>query len=172
MRDSRCCAMICRVLQSMVPTFRSDTPPSPQVREFICTEVLKAAITSLNEPYFVDVQRDLANLIACIIALYASKTNTPRDVLLSLPDMRSERVDKAAVMIVNAKNERAQRVLVLELLEGVRGVSIHEAGKIERRDGRPKRSAMQQQFMEVEKQPTIERGGSPGLEGLQDMFGT
>ncbi|KAG9702550.1 nuclear import and export protein Msn5, partial [Aureobasidium melanogenum] len=84
MRDSRCCTLICRILRSILPTFVADAPPAPQVREFISTEVLKACITSLNEPYFVDVQRDLANLIANIVALYSPLSSTARDVLLSL----------------------------------------------------------------------------------------
>lgn len=170
MRDSRCCTIISRVLTSIIPTFRSDTDPSPQVREFISAEVLKAAITSLNEPYFVDVQRDLATLIAVIIHLYLPKTNTPRDVLLSLPDMSEDKVDRAAMRICSLQNERQQRALVLELLEGVRGVSIHEQGRIEvSGKGKAKKSAMQAQFMEVESKPEILRGNTP--EGLGDMFG-
>lgn len=171
MRDSRCCTMICRVLRSMVPVFRSDDAPAPQVREFICTEVLRACIMSLNEPYFADVQRDLANLIANIIVNYAPKTATPRNVLLSLPDMGQAKVERAIQQICEASSERKQRALVLEVLEGVRGVSIHEAGKIDRRDVKQKRSAMQQQFMETDQKAVVQRGGSPGLEGMADMFG-
>ncbi|KAI4855273.1 hypothetical protein E4T45_03292 [Aureobasidium sp. EXF-8846] len=172
MRDSRCCTLICRILRSILPTFTADTPPAPQVREFINTEVLKACITSLNEPYFVDVQRDLANLIANILALYSPLSSTARDVLLSLPDMGSGKVDTAIERIVETNSERTQRILVLELLEGVRGVSIHEAGKIDRRDHKAKRSAMQQQYMEVEQKPAGgKREQSPQLEGMAEMFG-
>jgi exportin-5 len=172
MRDSRCCTLICRILRSILPTFTADTPPAPQVREFINTEVLKACITSLNEPYFVDVQRDLANLIANILALYSPLSSTARDVLLSLPDMGSQKVNTAIERIVETNSERTQRVLVLELLEGVRGVSIHEAGKIDRRDHKAKRSAMQQQYMEVEQKPAGgKREQSPQLEGMAEMFG-
>jgi exportin-5 len=172
MRDSRCCTLICRILRSILPTFTTDTAPAPQVREFINTEVLKACITSLNEPYFVDVQRDLANLIANILALYSPLSSTARDVLLSLPDMGSAKVNTAIERIVETNSERTQRILVLELLEGVRGVSIHEAGKIDRRDHKAKRSAMQQQYMEVEQKPTGgKREQSPQLEGMAEMFG-
>jgi exportin-5 len=172
MRDSRCCTLICRILRSILPTFTADTPPAPQVREFINTEVLKACITSLNEPYFVDVQRDLANLIANIVALYSPLSSTARDVLLSLPDMGSNKVDTAMERIVGTSSERTQRILVLELLEGVRGVSIHEAGKIDRRDHKAKRSAMQQQYMELEQKPAGgKREQSPQLEGMAEMFG-
>jgi exportin-5 len=175
MRDSRCCTIICRVLQSIVPTFRSDTGPSPQVREFISTEVLKAAIMSLNEPYFVDVQKDLANLIACIVTLYAVKTDTVREVLGSLPDMNPDKVVRAIEKVLHSSSERQQRAVILELLEGVRGVSIHEAGRISVRrqgDGKGNKNAMQQQFMEVEKGAEIVRGNSPGLDGLAGMFQT
>ncbi|KAG9685480.1 nuclear import and export protein Msn5, partial [Aureobasidium melanogenum] len=172
MRDSRCCTLICRILRSILPTFVADAPPAPQVREFISTEVLKACITSLNEPYFVDVQRDLANLIANIVALYSPLSSTARDVLLSLPDMGQQKVDHAIERIVGTSSERTQRILVLELLEGVRGVSIHEAGKIDRRDTKAKRSAMQQQYMEVEQKPAgSKREQSPKLEGMAEMFG-
>lgn len=153
----------------MIPVFNTSAPPAPQVRQFISTEVLKACITSLNEPYFVDVQRDLATLIANIIHLYADKTSTPRDILLSLPDMSERRVDDAVAGIVGAGSERQQRGLVLGLLEGVRGVGIHELGRMERPK---KRSAMQAAYMEVEARPAeVVRGGSPGLEGMAGLFG-
>lgn len=169
-KDLRCCTIICRVLRSMVPVFNSDAAPAPQVREFICTEVLKACITSLNEPYFVEVQRDLATLIANIVNLYSDKTSTPRDVLLSLPDMSERRVDEALTKIGEVTSERQQRALVLGLLEGVRGVSIHEQGRIVAK-GKAKRSKVMEQFMEVESKPTVVRGNSPGLEGMAGMFG-
>ena len=172
MRDSRCCTLICRILRSILPTFTTSDAPAPQVRNFINTQVLKACITSLNEPYFVDVQRDLANLIANILATYSPLENTARDVLLELPDMSATKVDTAIERIVGTASERTQRVLVLELLEGVRGVSIHEAGKIDRRDHKAKRSAMQQQYMEVEQKPAGgKREQSPKLEGMAEMFG-
>lgn len=172
MRDSRCCTLICRILRSILPSFTADEPPAPQVREFISTEVLKACITSLNEPYFADIQRDLANLIANILALYSPLTPTARDILLSLPDMSSQKVDSAIERIVASASERTQRVLVLELLEGVRGVSIHEMGKIDRRDGKGKKSALMMQYMQVEeKSGGGKREQSPQLEGMADMFG-
>jgi exportin-5 len=172
MRDSRCCTLICRILRSILPSFTADEPPAPQVREFISTEVLKACITSLNEPYFADIQRDLANLIANILALYSPLTPTARDILLSLPDMSSQKVDSAIERIVASASERTQRALVLELLEGVRGVSIHEMGKIDRRDGKAKKSALMMQYMQVEeKSGGGKREQSPQLEGMAEMFG-
>jgi exportin-5 len=140
------------------------------VREFISTEVLKACITSLNEPYFADLQKDLASLIALILLLYSARTDTPRNVLLSLPDMTTARVDKTLGKICKQPppSERTQRSLVLDLLEGVRGVSIYEAGKI--RPAQIKKTA-QSKYMEVQTAPKITNGDDAGLEGVAGLFG-
>ena len=64
MRDGRCCGVVLRIFRSLIPDFATqDTPLAPSIREFISTDVLKACISSLNEPYFVDLQKDLAQLI-------------------------------------------------------------------------------------------------------------
>ena len=92
-RDTRCCSMILRLFISLVPEFSPerpgskkgqattqseqdgtgpmDTSPVPQeiasvIREFISTEVLQACVTSFHEPYFVELQKELASLIAAI----------------------------------------------------------------------------------------------------------
>jgi len=169
MRDTRCCITICRVFRTIIPLFQSDDEPAPQVREFICTEVLKACITSLNEPYFADMQKDLAALIAQIVLLYSPRTATPRAVLLSLPDISEAKVDKIVSKIAKLANERQQRALILDLLEGVRGVSINEAGKIQG----PKRGAKKavpQQYMEVEPSATIVAGEETGLDSVAALF--
>ncbi|TKA66990.1 hypothetical protein B0A55_11192 [Friedmanniomyces simplex] len=186
MRDTRCCTIICKAFRTIIPLFQSaddgvNAPAAaPQVREFICTEVLKACITSLNEPYFADMQKDLASLIAHIILLYCGLTNTPREVMLSLPDMPASKVDKAFGKIAKAGSERLQRALVLELLEGVRGVSIYEAGKIVAARETPKGlsgrggggNGVRQQYMEVEQGgPAITNGDEVGLEGVAGLFG-
>ncbi|KAK5132978.1 hypothetical protein LTR08_008341 [Meristemomyces frigidus] len=174
MRDTRCCVTICKVFRSIVPLFQSSEAPAPQVREFICTEVLKACITSINEPYFADMQKDLAALVAQIVLLYSRQTGTPREVLLSLPEMSAGRVDRALAKMGKAQSERQQRALVLELLEGVRGVGIYEAGRIAReapRTGRG-RGGAQERFMEVEQAPVgVREGEEMGLEAIADLFG-
>ncbi|KAK5172953.1 karyopherin [Saxophila tyrrhenica] len=171
MRDTRCCTTICRTFRTLVPLFQSETAPSPQVRDFMSTEVLKACITSLNEPYFADMQKDLAALIAQILLLYAPKTPTPREVLLSLPDVSAAKVDKTLGRICKqpVPAERMLRSLVLDLLEGVRGVSIHEAGKI----AAPpvKKATVQPKYMEVEQRPALANGDDAGLESVADLFG-
>ena len=172
MRDTRCCTSICKVFRAIVPQFQAAEAPAPQVREFICSAVLRACIESLNEPYFADMQKDLASLIAHIILLYSRHTATPRDLMLSLPDMSAAKVDKTFGKIAKAGSERQQRALVLELLEGVRGVSIYEAGKIARPTSKGHgRSGVQQQYMEVEQAPGITNGEEVGLEGVAGLFG-
>jgi exportin-5 len=162
MQDSRCCTTVCKVFGAMVPLFAGQ---EPRVREFIASDVLKACITSLNEPYFADMQRDLASLIAQILSLYCPLTSTPRDILLSLPDMSANRVDHDVRKIVDASSARGQRALVLEMLKGVRGVSIYEAGKIEREAVQKKggRSGVQAKYMED--------NSEVGLEGVSGLFG-
>jgi exportin-5 len=171
MHDSRCCTTVCKLFASLVPLFAG---ADPQVREFIASDVLKACITSLNEPYFADMQRDLASLIAQILSLYCPLTPTPRNILLSLPDMSESRVDRDVRKIVDASSARGQRALVLEMLKGVRGVSIYEAGKIEREAVQKKsgRSGVQAQYMEIEQpRPGVTDGTEVGLEDVGGLFG-
>ena len=142
------------------------------VREFISTEVLKACITSLHDAYFVDLQRDLAQLAAVIITTYSNKTETPRRVLRSLPLMTDEKVDRAVQQLVKTpQNSRQQRALVLDLLAGLRGVSVSEQGKIEKPDTKKLRSAMRQKYMTIDLQVNAKKEESPDLEGFADTFG-
>lgn len=223
MRDARCVQTICRVFRSILPHFvarpatggsPSPVPPevAPQVADYICTDVLKACISSLHEPYFVDLQKDLANLITAILSLFSTQTNRPREVLLSLPGVESHRVDEtlrdirrmatpasdingatasggAAVGASNgpgavhlsgssSRLERAQRALVMLLLENVRGKSIHEVGRIGLSTTVPgpkkssRKSATHQQYMEVQQQkPGIVEGDESGLDGVAGLFG-
>ncbi|KAF2470325.1 ARM repeat-containing protein [Lindgomyces ingoldianus] len=164
-RDSRSVVAVLRVLRNLIPRFRDKSA----VRDFYCNDIFKNAITSLHEPYFVDCQKDLASLIAAIIHL---DEDIPRSILLSLPGMGDTyRVDRRLSKLrgANRNDERLQRSIVLDLLSSVRGVSIHEQGKIER--AKPKRkTAFQEQYMSVDQPPTIVRGTSPGLAGVADMF--
>ncbi len=172
MRDSRCCSVITRVLRSIVPEFVTDTPTAAEIREFISNEVLKACITSLHEPYFVDLQKDLAQLIATIFILYSAKSQTPRQIILYLPGMTAEKVDDTASRLFRVQSGRQQRALVLDLLDGLRGVSISEQGRIARPDPRKIRSAMQERYMNVDNDRQNEqKDGSPELGGVADMFG-
>lgn len=158
MHDSRCCGVVLKVFRSIIPEFRGlDTnmqrlppaepvkhapPPdhfqipeetSRAVREFISSDVLKACITSLHEHHFVDMQRELGNVMAAIVANYSPLTRTPRDVLASLPNIEGDDVDRCLSKIHSPNvNQRMQRGLVLDLLKDLKGVSIAEMGKVQR----------------------------------------
>ncbi|KAL5337340.1 armadillo-type protein [Aspergillus crustosus] len=179
MRDTRCCSIITRVIRSILQDFAP--PHSSQtvvtIREFISSEVLKACITSVHEPYFVDMQKDLAQLIASIWVLYGSSSPTPKALILSLPGMTEQRVASTEAALVRSTSARQQRALVLDLLEGLRGVSIAEQGKIlgSREERRKARSALQERYMtnEMEGQQgqKVDINDGPDLSGIADMFG-
>ncbi|KAB8229169.1 hypothetical protein ETB97_002516 [Aspergillus alliaceus] len=179
MRDTRCCSIITRVIRSILQDFAppNNTPTTVTIREFICSEVLKACITSVHEPYFVDMQKDLAQLISSIWVLYGSSTPTPRSVILSLPGMDEQRVAMTEASLVRSTAARQQRALILDLLEGLRGVSIAEQGKIlgSREERRKARSALQERYMtsEMEGQQNnkVDINDGPDLTGVADMFG-
>ncbi|KAL8737698.1 MAG: hypothetical protein Q9181_001416 [Wetmoreana brouardii] len=173
MRDIRSCSFITRVLGSLVPEFDSIAPIDTEVREFLSTEVLKACITSLHDSYFVDMQKDLAQLIANILITYVPRTDTPKQILLSLPSMPVEKIDRAMQQLYKAhQNTRQQRAIVLDLLESLRGVSISEQGRIARPDAKKIRSAIQERYMTVDMQGDgVKEEPSPDFEGVADMFG-
>jgi exportin-5 len=177
MRDTRCCSIITRVIRSILQDFAppNNSPTTVTIREFISSEVLKACITSVHEPYFVDMQKDLAQLIASIWVLYGSSP-TPRALILSLPGMDEQRVASTEAALLRSTAARQQRALVLDLLEGLRGVSIAEQGKIlgTREERRKARSALQERYMSTEmeaQQNKVDINDGPDLSGVADMFG-
>lgn len=102
---------------------------------------------------------------------YSSLTQTPRQVLISLPGISEEAIDQTIEYISRSGvPARHQRALVLDLLKDLKGVSISEQGRITKSASavRRERSKMQQEFMTVEEQP--KRGGTPDLEGVAGMF--
>jgi exportin-5 len=207
-----------RVLKNIVPEFAASEPISPQstganmntetkrhgnpwvspntasaIREYISADILKACVTSLHEPYFVDQQKELASLIATVVVNYHRLTTTARDILVSLPNMKAEEVDKGIeFMARNNTSSRGQRSVILELLRDLKGVSISEMGKLSKSIGLPPsqhtsrkstRSRMAQKFM-MASEPT-DRGttgastegmgngsteGTNGLDGLAGLF--
>ncbi|KAI9376280.1 armadillo-type protein [Aspergillus egyptiacus] len=179
MRDTRCCSIITRVIRSILQDFAppNNTQTVVTIREFISSEVLKACITSVHEPYFVDMQKDLAQLIASIWVLYGASTPTPKAVILSLPGMTEQQVASTEAALVRSTSARQQRALVLDLLEGLRGVSIAEQGKIlgSAEERRKARSALQERYMsnEMEGQQgqKVDINDGPDLSGIADMFG-
>ena len=198
MHDTRSCGLITRVLRSVVETFAppsaSSSAPSTtnatpatasaqsaapvldpataaEVREYLSTDVLQATIISLNDPYFVDVQADLAQLIAAVLRACHPASDAPRRVLLSLQGMEPSAVD-AALMRLTALNEssRQQRGVVLQLLEGLRGVSVSEQGRYHPRGDKRQISALQAQYMSVENDSRKAERKTPELGGVADMF--
>jgi exportin-5 len=165
-RDTRSVVMIVRVLRTLLPRFKDASP----IRDYFCNDILKSCITSLHEPYFVDCQKELASLIAGTIHLDADIT---RDIILSLPGMDDvARVDRRLHKLKNTtkSDDRMQRSIVLDLLSGIKGVSIHEQGKIQR--PLPKRkSKFEEQYMSVDEKVGVTRGGSEELVGVAGMFG-
>ncbi|KAK4156421.1 armadillo-type protein [Chaetomidium leptoderma] len=212
MHDGRCCGVVLRVFRSIVPEFSpSDVSkaikepghtapledyPIPEetareIREFISTDVLKAAISSLHDTYFVDSQRDLGALIAHILAHYSPLTPTPRSILVSLPNIKAEDVDRTIQHVSQpGTHSRQQRAFVLELLEDLKGVSISEMGKLAKGLGgapgssrgskKSARSKMVQEFMTPNADSgqggaagvgdSKARNKTPDLEGMAGMF--
>ncbi|KAI9147868.1 Armadillo-type fold domain containing [Paramyrothecium foliicola] len=212
MRDTRCCSMILRLFISLVPEFQGHSQGSKKqtqeggsslaeasqvpaeisaaIREYISTDVLKACITSFHEPYFVEVQKELASLIAAVVVHYSPVTTTPRDVLLSLPNVNPAGLDRLAAYIPKPHmHTRQQRAIVLDLLKDLKGVSISEMGKLPKSSGfggagrskKSTRSKMAQEFMNDPQGaesgntragmvPGPRRNTPDGLDGVSNLF--
>ncbi|KAF4549714.1 Hypothetical protein D9617_20g027700 [Elsinoe fawcettii] len=181
MRDSRCVAIATHILRSIVAQYVALLSPNASqvpsdslretahaVQEHLETTCLASAITSLNESYFVDVQKDLAALIACVVHNYAPGSGRAVGFLLSIQGLEVGRVQSAVQRVVSSKKEREQRAVVMELLEGIRGVRMSEVGKIGIGGNRKEKSRWTK-GMEVE-EGGIVRGGTPP-EGMGEMFG-
>ncbi|KAI1105441.1 ARM repeat-containing protein [Jackrogersella minutella] len=210
-RDSRCCGIMLRVFRSVVPDFAApETDPSQTagsnrhvntslippdtaaaIREYISLNVVKACITSIHEPYFVELQKEFASLVATIVVTYSPFTSTARDVLISLPNIRPNDVDIGIeYMMRRETSSRAQRSVILQILEDLKGVSVSEMGKLNKSIGmpstnlpakRPVRSKMAQKFMEAPA-PSLngsrsdnmhngqEDGNADNLEGVANLF--
>jgi len=196
-RDTHSVNVVLLALRDIIPHFARPGP----VHDFLCHDVLRAAITSLHEPYFVELQKDLASLIVYIIqldahgrkageagAMGAGEPDPAAAVLASLPGLaggdrgparvaqavgrvralapqsraaaaalaagappeagpssssssppppepqrRAQRealVAHATSAHAQAQDMRAARAVVLDLLEQIRGVGIHEMGRI------------------------------------------
>lgn len=160
---------------------------SSAIREYISLDVLKACITSFHEPYFVELQKDLAALIAAIVVYYSPITSSPRDVLLSLPNVEPSDLDRLSTYMAKpGAHTRQQRALVLDLLKDLKGVSVSEMGKLPKSSGfggsrgkRTNRSKMAQQFMSdpqagqnsTRAGMNVGRQSTPdGLEGVSNLF--
>ncbi|KKY19910.1 putative nuclear import and export protein [Phaeomoniella chlamydospora] len=196
-QDARSASIITRVIRSIVPNFSQPdfiSGISPEValviREFIGDTVLRETITSLHDPYFVDLQKDLAQLIATIWTCYGipydsgeqALSQTPQAVISSLPGMTEERVQRATHRLAHTGSMRQQRACILELLESLRGVSINEMGKINPTRGSTK-TIVQKRYttndnegvggmdgVDQQVEPVNVDDG-PDLEGIAEIFG-
>lgn len=167
MRDQRSCAVATKVFRTTISAFWIDAPALRSVvlpmREYICRDVLQACIISFHEPYFVEVQRDLASLIASIIHIYGERTATVQSVLLSLPGMSGEKVGDAVGRICRSFKEKEQRAVVLELLKDLKGISIHDIGRFERTADVKTRKQTQSRYLNAG--DTV-----PDLDGVANLF--
>jgi exportin-5 len=97
-------------------------------------------------------------------------SHIPRDIILSLPDMTPQRVDAVAAALTAtggwAGNTRQQRALVLDLLDGLRGVRMSELGKISS-DRAAEKSKLQERYMRVQGQGEGDGQGQEGMEGVE-----
>jgi exportin-5 len=126
---------------------------------------------SLHEDYFVDVQKDLAQLIATICLLYSPTSQTPRNLLLSLPNLTEAKVDECFKRLRTATSTRQQRALFLELLDGLRGIAVSEKGKLPRASKQRTQVEKERRLQQQQNQRYAEeRQKSPDLGGVADMF--
>lgn len=207
-KDTRCCSIMLRVLKSVVPEFNTSFAPLPEsmgadrvieakhqgnpwvpantasaIREYISRDIIMTCVTSLHEPYFVEQQKELASLIATIVVHYSHLSSTARDVLISLPNMKPEEVDKGIEFMVKGSSSRGQRAVILELLRDLKGVSVSEMGKLSKSIGLPSsqpnskkttRSMMAQKFMTAPDSTShgaaANADNTNGLDGLAGMF--
>lgn len=201
-KDTKSCTTVVLTLRSLVLDLanrsstdeRLDEQTAAAVREFLSTETLKAAITSLNGGYFAEQQRDIAALIAAIWSSFGLPTHIPatetqpaferppfttaaRDIILSLPGLTEERVDAAEKQLTAVRgHHRHERAVILGLLEGFRGVRLSELGKI---DMRGQKNKLMEKYIRRDSMgmQTDEGGPKPGREpevdlgGVADMFG-
>lgn len=176
-RDTRSVSTVVHILRRLIPRFKpsaaaasNSATNSDGIRQFFASQIFKSAISSLHESYFVDCQKDLASLIANIILL---DENTTRGILLSLPGLGEQaRTDRRLARLRDGGrrgDERFMRSVVLDLLAGVRGVSVSELGKVEKGKKR-KEERVGEKYMVVDVKARVERGGEEMLEGVAGMF--
>lgn len=199
-RDTKTCNTMVNALHKFVPAFSTDAylqgSDANAVREYISSDMLKAAINSLNDGYFADYHQHLAVLIALIFLSFGLPahvaatetqpahdrprwTSTPYDILCSIPGIDSGKVDQTGRRLTEltlAGKRRTMAALILSLLEDVRGVRLSELGKY---DNKQDRSGLLEKYKQRDalSMQGVEDGGEKGriedvdLGGVADMFG-
>jgi hypothetical protein len=127
-------------------------------------------------PYLADVQKSHATLIGRIIAL---EPQVARDTLSVLPPAQNDPQGFLSQLaaVVDASDERTKREAVFLLLREVRGMNIHEFGKL-KKSGLDRRKVIRRNAGEgdeegmegVNEQARIVRGGEESLEGVAGLF--
>lgn len=90
--------------------------------------------------------------------------------------MTEQRVMATQEALMRSTSGRQQKALVLDLLEGLRGVSISEQGRISdpRSERRKAKSAMQARYvttqMEGQEGGKVDINDGPDMTGLADLF--
>ena len=201
-KDTKAAHTMITTVMRLVPAYTNESHLQGvgvrAVREYISEDIMKAAIMALHDGYYADYQQYYAQLIATIWLSYGLPahvastetqpahdrpplTNTPRNVLLSLPSMTEAKVDAAAQKLLQdgglyAKSKKL-RAVVLNLLEGLRGVRVSELGKIDDRGARSRilekykaREAAGMQGLE-DGGKRDEGSGGVDLGGVSEMFG-
>lgn len=200
-RDTKCSTTIIVTLQKLVPAFSTETYLSgveaQAVRDFISTQSLRSAITSLHDGYFADNQTNLAILIALIWISYGlpshvpatttesaytrpAWTTQPQDVLLSVPGLDRRLIEQSAHKLAElglSGSHRRMRAVILTLLDGLRGIRVSELGKY---DTKQEQNSLLEKYKQrdgvgmpgVEAEPSLNRGdeGDVDLNGVADMF--
>jgi exportin-5 len=180
-----------RSADSSVDTTEVPEAIATAIREYISMDVLQACVTSFHEPYFVELQKELASLIATIVVHYSGITATPRNVLLSLPNVEPAGLERLVPYMARpGSHTRQQRAIILDLLKDLKGVSVSEMGKLAKSTGfgsssrsnkKTSRTKMAQAFMN-EPPPSDQQATRAGvgngdrrrtpdaLEGVSNLF--
>lgn len=198
-RDTKTCTVMVHALHKLVPAFSTDVylqgAEVAAVREYISSEMLKAAINSLNDGYFADYHQHLATLIALIFLSFGLPahvaatetqpahdrdrwTNTPYDVLCSIPGIKEAAVQhtgmKLAELTLSGKR-KTMAALILNLLQDFKGVRVSELGKY---DTKQERNGLLEKYkqrdalgMQGVDDGNVNNGGPEvDLGGVADMF--
>lgn len=87
---------------------------------------------------------------------------------MSLPGITEYKVDSCYKKLTVATSTRQQRALILELLDGLRGVAVSEKGKLLKSAPAVKQRTQTERKQQM--QYAEKRQESPDLGGVADMF--
>jgi len=124
--DTRSCSSAIRIFRSILPEL---VDAGPEVKTYICTQIFRSALEAMHDPYFSELQRDIAYVITVIYVGFSDFSLAPRETLASvLPEAR---VAKLHERLETTRSQRTQRSVILEALESIKGVPRSEMGRRE-----------------------------------------